>query len=71
VTVNAEGTLTAPIGWDEGWEAASENPKSTRDVLVGSSHANQSLAGPTGVALASTAQPGISIGVTLALRPGG
>jgi hypothetical protein len=71
VTVNAEGTLSAPTGWDGAWEAASPNSKSTRDVLVGSSHARQPLAGPTGPALASADRPGISIGVMLALRPGG
>jgi hypothetical protein len=68
-TINAEGTLTAPAGWAEAWEAASPNSSSTRDVLVSSSQMIQPLAGPTGSAAATATQPGPSIGVLLALRP--
>jgi hypothetical protein len=67
--VNAEGTMTAPAGWTEAWEAASPNSTSTRDVLLSSSRAFQSLAGPTGSVMATASQPGTSVGVLLALRP--
>jgi hypothetical protein len=71
VTVNAEGTLSAPSGWSEVWEAASPNASSTRDVLLSSSQAAQPVAGPTGTVIATASQPGESIGVLLALRPAG
>jgi hypothetical protein len=71
VGVNAEGTLTAPAGMTEAWEAASPNSGNTRDVLASSSYALQAAAGPTGtrVATANSSLPGVSIGVLLALRP--
>jgi hypothetical protein len=68
-TVNAEGTMTAPAGWTEAWEATSPNLTSTRDVLVSSSQASRPLAGPTGSAVATASLPGSSVGVILALRP--
>ena len=68
-TVNAEGTMTAPAGWTQAWEATSPNPTSTRDVLVSSSRAFQALAGPTGSPVATASLPGTSVGVILALRP--
>lgn len=70
-SVNAEGTLTAPAGMTEVWEAASSNLTSgnTRDVLSSSSHAAQATAGSTGSRVATASLPGASIGVTLALRP--
>lgn len=71
VTVNAEGTLSAPGGWSEAWEATSPNASSTRDVLLSSSQALQPAAGPTGTVTATASQPGVSIGVLLALRPAG
>jgi hypothetical protein len=72
-SVNAEGTLTAPAGMTEVWEAASPNTTAgnTRDVLSSASHAVQAAAGPTGNRVATASLPGASIGVTLALRPTG
>ena len=72
-SVNAEGTMTAPAGMTEVWEAASPNTTAgnTRDVLSSSSHAVQASAGATGNRVATASQPGASIGVTLALRPTG
>jgi hypothetical protein len=69
VGVNAEGTLTAPAGMTEAWEAASPNSGSTRDVLASSSYALQGATGPTGSRVAPASLPGASIGVLLALRP--
>jgi hypothetical protein len=71
VTVNAEGTLTAPAGMTEAWEAASPNTAAgnARDVLVSSSQASQAASGPTGSRVATASLPGSSIGVLLALRP--
>lgn len=69
VAVNAEGTLTAPAGMTEAWEAASPNSGSTRDVLASSSYALQGAAGSTGDRVATASLPGASIGVLLALRP--
>jgi hypothetical protein len=69
VGVNAEGTLTAPAGMTEAWEAASPNSGSTRDVLSSSSYALQAATGPTGSRVATASLPGASIGVLLALRP--
>jgi hypothetical protein len=73
VAVNAEGTLTAPAGMTEAWEAASFNTTAgnTRDVLASSAQAVQGAAGPTGPRVATASQPGASIGVLLALRPAG
>jgi hypothetical protein len=69
VGVNAEGTLTAPAGMTEAWEAASPNSGNTRDVLASSSYALQAATGPTGSRVATASLPGASIGVLLALRP--
>jgi len=71
VTVNAEGTLTAPAGMTEVWEAASPNTTAgnTRDVLASSSEALWASTGPTGNRVATASLPGASIGVLLALRP--
>ena len=71
VGVNAEGTLTAPAGMTEAWEAASPNTTAgnTRDVLSSSSYALQAAAGPTGNRVATASLPGAGIGVLLALRP--
>ena len=69
VAVNAEGTLTAPAGMTEAWEAASPNTGSTRDVLASSSFAVQAATGATGTRVATASLPGQSIGVLLALRP--
>jgi hypothetical protein len=69
VGVNAEGTLTAPAGMTEAWEAASPNSGSTRDVLASSSYALQASTGATGNRVATASLPGASIGVLLALRP--
>jgi hypothetical protein len=72
-SVNAEGTLTAPAGMTEAWEAASPNTTAgnTRDVLSSASHAAQAATGATGNRVATASQPGASIGVTVALRPAG
>ena len=71
VSLNAEGTLTAPAGMTEVWEAASPNTGNTRDVLSSSSHTLQGLAGPTGDKIATASLPGQAIGILLALRPAG
>ncbi len=69
--VNAEGTLTAPAGMTEAWEAASPNTTAgnTRDVLSSASYALQGAAGPTGNRVATASLPGAGVGVLLALRP--
>ena len=67
--VNAEGTLTAPAGMTEAWEAASPNPTTTRDVLSSASYALQGPTGPTGSRVATASLPGASVGVLIALRP--
>ncbi|MGH9011881.1 MAG: metallophosphoesterase family protein, partial [Acidimicrobiia bacterium] len=62
VAVNAEGTLTAPAGMTEAWEAASPNTNSDRDVLSSSSYAVQTAVGSTGDRVATASLPGGSIG---------
>jgi hypothetical protein len=71
VSLRAEGTVTAPAGMTEVWEATSPNTTSgnTRDVLSASSQAVQDSAGPTGTRAATVSLPGAGIGVLLALRP--
>jgi hypothetical protein len=69
--VNAEGTLGAPSGMTERWEAASPRTASTRDALASSSDAPRPVAGPTGPRTATASQPGRAVGALVALRPGG
>jgi hypothetical protein len=73
VGVNAEGTLTAPAGMTEAWEAASPNTNAgnTRDVLSSAAYALQAATGPTGARVATASLPGAGVGVLLALRPAG
>ena len=69
VTVNAGGTVTAPAGMTEVWEAQSPAGDPSRSVLSSSSAALQANAGTTGTRIATATVAGPSIGVLLALRP--
>ncbi len=67
--LNAEGTLTAPSGMTERWEATSPRSFDTRDALASASDAIQPAAGDTGGRAATATRSGRSIGTLLALRP--
>ena len=70
--VASNGSLTAPGGMVEAWEAAAPGAstrKNTKGAVVSLSHALQPAAGPTGTRTASVTSAGRSIGVLLALRP--
>jgi hypothetical protein len=69
--IRAEGTLSAPAGMDERWEATSPNSSNSRDALASASDATQAPAGVTGVRTAGATRTGPSIGTLIALRPAG
>jgi hypothetical protein len=67
--VNSDGTLTAPPGMTERWEASSPNSANTRDAVASASDAPQASAGATGARTATVTRAGRSIATLLALRP--
>ncbi|MCA1846002.1 MAG: hypothetical protein LC792_22985, partial [Actinobacteria bacterium] len=67
--INAEGTLSAPTGMTERWEAASPKSTDTRDALASASDTAQAATGATGARTAGATRSGASIGTLLALRP--
>jgi hypothetical protein len=67
--VNSEGTVGAPAGMTERWEASSPNSTSTRDAVAEAADSTQATAGPTGSRTATVTQSGRSIATLLALRP--
>jgi len=70
--VASDGTLTAPGGMTEGWEAAAPGAstrKNTRGAVASLSYALQASAGSTGGRTATVSTAGRGIGVLLALRP--
>ena len=69
--VNAEGAISPPEGMTERWEAASPNPRNSRDALAAMADIGLGAAGATGVRTATASQAGPNIGVALALRPAG
>jgi hypothetical protein len=69
--INTEGTLSAPAGMTERWEATSPNGGNSRDALASASDAIQAPAGATGVRTATGTLSGANIATLLALRPSG
>ncbi len=69
--LNAEGTMSPPVGMTERWEAASPHSSTTRDALASASDAVQPAAGPTGPRTATATRSGRSIATLLALRSAG
>ena len=69
--VNAEGTVTSPVGMTQRFEANSPHPKNNKDVLVALADEPLTAAGATGTRTATVDPAGPSIGVAIALRPAG
>ncbi len=70
--VASDGSLTAPGGMIEAWEATAPGAstrKNAKGAVASLSHALQPVAGSTGGRTASVTSAGRSIGVLLALRP--
>ncbi|MGY0236738.1 PQQ-dependent sugar dehydrogenase [Longispora urticae] len=67
VGINAEGGV-APAG-TERYDVSSPNPDLPRDALAEASDSVLVAAGPSGVRTATAANPGVHIGIHVALRP--
>ena len=70
--VASAGTITAPTGMTEAWEAAApgaSTKKNGKGAVVAMAHAPQASVGPTGGRVATTSAAARSVGVLLALRP--
>ena len=70
--VASDGTLSAPAGMTEAWEAAAPGAstrKNTKGAVASMSHALQPAIGATGSRTGTVSVAGRSIGVLLALRP--
>ena len=67
--VAAEGSLTAPAGMVERWEADAPRAKSSRDAMASASDGPRPEVGDTGIRVATASPAGRSIGALVALRP--